>query len=76
MNKTVFIEFPINIPYVEFAYKDIAKVIEQHNKDGYKVVSITPLTGSDEADNVYPDNQKMVTYTKVGIIVFEKLNNS
>jgi hypothetical protein len=74
MNKTAFIEFEFNVPYLEFAYEKVDKVIKQYNNEGYKVVSITPITGSEKADDIYPGNHYYITFTRGVILVFEKVS--
>jgi hypothetical protein len=57
MNKTVFVEFDFNVPYLEFAYQKVDQVICEHNGLGYKVISVKPIMASDPEDDVYPKSQ-------------------
>lgn len=74
MNKTAFVEFEFNVSLLEFACDEVDKVIKQYNNEGYKVVSITPITGSERADDIYPGYNYYITFTRGVIIVFEKIS--
>lgn len=79
MNKTVLIKVDLegNWPNkLEEAYKNIEKTIENYNNQGYKVVSITPLTaGVKDYDS--SENQSYgygYSFTTGILIVFENIS--
>lgn len=74
MNKTAFVKFEFNVPCLDFACMEVDKVIKQYNNEGYKVVSITPITGSERADDIYPAYNYYINFTRGVIIVFEKIS--
>lgn len=74
MNKTAFVQFEFNVPFLNLAYEEVDKVIKQYNNEGYKVVSITPITGSERADDIYPEYNYYITFTRGVILVFEKVS--
>lgn len=78
MNKVVIVETDLSnskktLPALNHELKHI---IEKHNEDGYKVVTVTPLTEG-HYDYQEDDNKSYgygYSYTTGIVVVFEKVN--
>ena len=78
MNKTVLVKVDLEDNYnnkLNEAFQQVDEIITQNNNQGYKVISVTPLTASGN----YYDNGDNVSYgygysfTSGILIVFEEI---
>ena len=80
MNRVEFVKVDLEGNYdhtLREAFEKVKRVIEDFNDQGYKVVTVTPLTGS---DNYYDDTENRsygygYSFTTGILIVFEETNN-
>jgi len=76
MNKTVLIDVDLEYSHdLKQAYENVEMEIERHNSNGYKVVSVTPITGG-KYDYSNSENESYgygYSYTTGILIVFEEI---